>query len=128
MPWLSQLIETITTLEWWQFIAILIAAVLIRVFWRFDLNKALESLTGHRERKRLEKEVNNCPHAWLVYRKSNWADCVSCPAWIRGTKLEVHTRKGCCHQSIVDVRFLNVTPSGKWHEVNTPHNKLTVTK
>lgn len=127
MIWVSQLLDTITTLEWWQFIAILITIVLIRVFWRFDLNKVMESLTGHIERKRLEKEVNNCSHSWLTYRPSNWADCVSCPAWIRLTKLEAHTRNRCCHQSFMSGGFVSVAPSGKWYEVDTPHNKHTVT-
>ncbi len=125
MPWLSQLIETITTYEWWQIIAIIAAIAFIPVIWRIDPNKILESLTGHIERKRREKISANCFHVWLIYPVSNLAKCGSCLVWIQYSTLELHKSLGCCSVAIVGEHNVLVKPSKNSLFLATPHNKRT---
>ena len=126
MPWLSQLLETITTYEWWQIILIILAIGIIPVVWRIDPNKMLESFRGYRERKRHEKAINDCFHAWVIYPASDWAKCSLCYVPIRYSNLLLHNEVGCCNIAIIGkvplthIRF----PEGT-RVLLTPHNKRT---
>lgn len=125
MAWVSQLLETITTYEWWQIILIILAIGVIPVVWRIDPNKMLESLRGYRERKRHEKAINNCFHAWMNYPLSNLSKCGACLAWIDYSQLMLHKELGCYFIITTGEHHGVIVKPGSAPRIGSPHNKRT---